>query len=234
MAGGVAEFRRKHGPLAAKVDADPGLPAPVRANFWTCVEGWAAPDDIEALFDRCCQAYQFVGPNALLSHGEQLGTAQKLKYFPENFQVQAAPGLPAYTRVQAEHYMNTVVHESDEGIALNLFRRYFGPLRLRPPAAPNARLFAFRNPGSPTNPLLTNLRVLFANLAIPGANAVDYVILAFHPGPGDQVRVPTSLDARFQNLAAFAPGGQTAGGILEVITTPPRCNDVTSAPRHIR
>jgi len=234
MVGGVAEFQRKHGPLAAKVDADTGLAATVRTNFWTCVDGWIAPDAIEALFDRCCEAYQFLGETARLDRNEQVGTAQKLRYFATNFHIQAAPGLPAYTPVQAEQYMNRVLRERDELVALQSFKRYFGPLRLRPVAAPKARIFAFRNPSSPTNPLRTDLQKLFTNLAIPSAKPVDYVVLAFRPGSGDQIRVPTCLDAQFRNLQTFVPGGRTAGNILEIIATPPRCDDVTAAPRHIR
>lgn len=234
MAAGIAEFKHKYLSFYQIIERDTGLPRIVRGRFWSCLDSWPSTGGIEAWFDQCCEAHQFEGPIARLVRGEQVGTAQKRRYFKNNFSAQTAPGLPAYTPVQAEKYMNKVLREPDETAALHLFKQFFGRLRLRPVAGKKARIFAFRDPSKPTNPLGANLLGLFAKLAIPNATAAEYVMLAFKPGAGDKVREPNCLDAQFANLEKFIPGGRTAGGVLEIIVTPPRCSDVTRAPRHIR
>jgi hypothetical protein len=234
VAAGVAEFKNKYLGYYHIIERDAGLPRLVRGRFWTCLDSWPSTGTIEAWFDRCCEAHQFEGPEARLDRGEQVGTAQKKRYFKNNFAAQTAPGLPAYTPVQAEMYMNKVLREANEITALRLFKQYFGGLRLRPLAGKKARIFAFRDLARPTDPLGTNLPDLFARLAIPNATADEYVMLAFRPGAGDKVREPNCLDAQFANLEKFVPGGRTAGGVLEIIVTPPRCSDVTRAPKHIR
>jgi len=234
MTGGVAEFQRKHLSLFQKISTDVGLPATVRTNFLTCLDQWNPSAVIEAHFDVCCSQYQFQGSPVALSRGERLGTAQKKRHFKTNFQNQTTPGLPAYTSIQAEKYLNKVLRESNAAAALHTFKRYFGHLRLRPISSAAARIFAFRDPLNPTNPLGGPLQTTFSKLSMPGATAREYVMLAFSPGRSDRVCQPNSLDATFRNLHLFVPGGVTAGGMVEVIATPPLCSDVTDAPRYVR
>jgi hypothetical protein len=235
MPGGVAEFRRKHPNKANKIEADGAISVAARDDFWQEVERWNR-GSIEDFVTRACRNRQYLGPPVALGVGERVGTAQRRDALASGLSRQKPPRLPALVRSQVDLYLVIVELEPSNARALDSFKRYFGKLRLRTirGSKRKTRIFAFRNPASPVEPLqFGSIATAFDRLSIPGAAAADYLLLAYQPRDDDLVHQPTCFDANIRNLEDFIPGGKTAGGMDEVITTPPRCIDVTHAPRSI-
>jgi hypothetical protein len=235
MPNGIAEFRRLYPAQADKIDRDVAIAATLKAAFWAEVDTWSR-GKVEDFVKRCCTKRQYAGLSITLPTGERLGTAQKRDILASGLSRQKPPRLPAMLRGQVIFYLGVVERDPDRVSALATFKRHFSKLRLRTirGGKVRSRIFAFRNSGSPANPLVfADIVDAFANLAIPAANAADYLMLGYRPGDGDLVHQPTCFDANIRNLNDFVPGGKTAGGTEEIITTPPRCIDVTHAPQSI-
>jgi hypothetical protein len=235
MVGGIVEFRRIHPNKAKKIDDDAAIPAVIRNGFWQEVEGWTR-GNIERFTERCCTKRQFCGPKIVLGAGERVGHAQKRAVLASALARQKPRRLPALLRAQVDLYLAMVVREPDRNHALTFFKSKFGKLRLRSirGGKTKTRIFGFRNPASPSDPLqFSDLPSSFMKLSIPAASSADYLIIAYQPAADDLVHHPTCFDANMRNLEDFSPGGKTAGGIDEVITTPPRCIHVTHAPQSV-
>jgi hypothetical protein len=233
--GGIAEFRRLHPGIAAKIDTDGAIPPDVRLSFWTEIDAWPG-GSVTKLANKACLLRQFLGPVAALDPSEHLGTAQSRGALESGLSRQKPPRLPALLRTQVRHYLGGIERDPDRSSALATFKVKFAHLRLRSirGGRKKVRIFGFRNPASPLDPInLGSLADTFTKLSIPAASAADYVILAYKPANDDLVHLPTCFDANMRNLDEFVPGGKTAGGMDEVISTPPRCANVTQAPRPI-
>lgn len=237
---GWDEFRTRFPVEAGKVDNDTGLPNAVTVAFWRDVDNWDGIVPIEEHVQQCCIRANFSGNKVALLRGENLGTSQQPTSIANAV---ASPKTldpthaPPPLRHEAERWLRGIASTVDATSALTEFKRLFGSFRLR-----NHRIFAFRNPDNPRNPLgVPNLDIHFRQLAIPGANPADYLMLAYEPDGADEVRQPTALDAGndLRNLEMFEPGGYTRpegglDGVPEVVTTPPLGRQVTVPPRQIR
>jgi hypothetical protein len=236
LPGGEACFRATHAAAAAKIDADVAIPAAARRQAWNEIEAWNGTTAIEDLAYKAFFRLQFQGPAVALVPTECVGTAQPRSSLEQAFARQKPPRLPALTLIEARTYLSDVESEADSAAALALFKRHFQHLRLRSirPGKTRARIFAFRNPASRSEPLGNGPLVdIFVRLAIPGTNPADCTMFGFKPANDDLVHQPTCFDANMRNLDDFIPGGVTAGGMDEVIATPPRTQNVTHAPRRI-
>lgn len=230
MAGGEQEFRAKHSNKAAKIDRDPFIKPVPRRSFWAEVEVWPDPE-IKDTADRACRRRPYLGPPARLRTEERVGRAQDSETLSDilgNQHVGVSMDSDEVLIV-----LNTIAANKDRTAALASFHAKFSQHRLGPSSADKkqTRVFAFRNQASPSDPAkLGDAEETIRKLCIPEIRVENSLVFAFCPAPDDLVHQPTCFDAGVGFLEDFEPGGKTAGGMDEVITTPPLGRYVTSAP----
>lgn len=232
---GEATFRTQKPSWSKKVDKDPQVSSKTRKAFWRAVNSWtAAPPSILEHFEKCCGDYQFRGSKITLKKNEQLGRAGTPENLARNISLQASM-RPARFRISkrvAESTLNRILHDADRVRALSQFHKAFGPFRLASLSwkGRRGRIYAFRSRKSPLAPISPPLNVLLKALALPSGSSLPHMMLAFRTTKGDDIRCPTCFDAGGSLLDIFKPGGRTAGGVPEVVMTPPFCRQVAYPP----
>lgn len=239
MSGGKEQFNKDYSGFGAKIDRDPAIPEELRQKFWVEIENWEV--DVSGAFseyvEKCFSSRQFCSSPVTLDHNEALGTAQPRESVIRDLtrQIVEDSEIPTATGKVIEFTINKVLNETNIVDALQVFIDEFGAYRLRSlDYGPHSRIFSFRgNPRSQDPISGHSILVLFNNLTIPGAIPSDYMMLAYTPDNHDRVNEPTCFDAGLKNKDVFVPGGRTKGGLEELITTPPLCNNVSRSPRRV-
>ena len=228
MPGGKSLFDASFPNYAQKVAKDPNLNATLVDHFWGIVEAC----DVQCRLNKtkpckCCSSFEMRVQEVPLSRGERLGTTQKAWFVALSISNQHKSLFTPTDVIQSF----SDISEMPPADGLKSFHDEFAPFRI----TMGTRVFAFRNPASPTDPWgALPLRDMFRRLAIPDSDTDERY--AFEFDCQDTARVPTSLDANIKNYMAYDHGGMTKppGGLIglpEVVTPPPLGRAVTKAPR---